>query len=194
MKAILISLLALLAFPVGAAKIDQVAWPELYVTAIQTNSFQLNFKGVIKFPDGSLKFQLNIRSNHRTYFRKLDEDLEGFKLIKFEEKRVDNVRGLVRRIDVSELTLQRGNKTIVLVKGKIVRFSEYIAHLILLSENQKFIVKEDEEFHIRKVKYKIKRIDPKLRRVLIIHTESEKEKWIQPLKKNAEPRDELDKK
>jgi hypothetical protein len=58
--------------------------------------------------------------------------INGFTVTKFTPKSVDRTlpNGKTVKMDISELTLKRWNKTIILVKGRNARYNEYTVHLI----------------------------------------------------------------
>jgi hypothetical protein len=155
---------------------------KLRLVRIETDPFRLRFRGLMTLPDGSMKFQINLRDNSQTYFRKLDEEIEGFKLAKYEEKfetKAGGTAGLKK--DVSELTLQRGDKTIRLVKGQDVQYDEYVAHLAFAVDNTEIAKRVGETFTLRGRKYQVIDIDSRRERVLIRSLQDGKEAAIERL-------------
>jgi hypothetical protein len=143
---------------------------KLRVVKINADPFKLRFKGVQRLPDETMKFQINLRGDVKTYFVRMNEEVEGFKIIKydpkFEEREVEGIGGK-RRVDVSEITLQRGEKKILLQIGKDVQYSEYIAELLFTLDKSKYIQRLDSEFEIKGKKYKVIRFDTKQDAVVI---------------------------
>ena len=87
----------------------------LRVTEIKKEPFRLKFKGVQKLPGGELMFQVNLREGERSYFVKLNQNVEGFKVVKYEQKTEQVESEQVHRtidVDVSVLTLQNGEKSL----------------------------------------------------------------------------------
>ncbi len=181
-------LLAVLALSAAAPSCKPVQWPELRLVSIRANPFRLKFKSVIKLPDGSLRFSINGRGDRRTYFRKIGEEWKGFTILKYEEKAEQSEPGGVRPpVDRSVLVLQRGNRTIRLVKGQPVTFVEYSAQLLLMPDNTEITLTEGAEFLVREVGLRMEQIDPENVRVQIVHVESGSAKWIERDNEDAEP-------
>ncbi len=156
---------------------------KLLVEKVVVDPFLLRFKAVITMPDGSLVFQLNLRGDRKTHFVKMNEVVEGFKLMKYEEKRVkqrtSGFRG-EREVDVSEVTLQRGDKAgdkvIVLVKGKEEVWSDYSVVLYFTVDKKRFDpVKKDSVVTLRDEKYVVISIDSKEQSVVIRREDDGKE-------------------
>ena len=133
---------------------------KLRLVAIVADPFRLRFKSVITLPDGSLKFAINTRGNVRTYFQKLGEDVEGFTLFKYTPKEEEqNVGGMTRPVDMSVLTLKRGDKLIPLVKGQDVQYNEYTARLVLTVDGTEYTVRLDDVITLARKTYKVITID-----------------------------------
>ncbi len=134
------------------------ALAKVTVQSIQPISFRLIFKSVSKMPEGKNLFQINLRSNDKTWWKSIGEEVEGFKLITYDEK---GPEGQV-------LTLQRGDKKIPLIKGREVPRNEY-----LITLNSKLDggalppVRVDEEFTVKGVQYRVKTVDISSNTVLI---------------------------
>jgi len=141
---------------------------KLKVRSIEINPFMLRFRGMMKRQDDSIRFQINTRVGGETYFRSLGETVEGFELHKFEEKHKELERhGTTIRDDVSELTLKRGDKMIVLVKGREVQYNEYLARLYFLLEKREIPVRIRDEFELRGIQFRVIDIDADKNRVVI---------------------------
>lgn len=150
----------------------------LEVLRLRADPFKLRFKSVITLPDGSLKFAINTRGNTRTYFAKLKETVEGFELYSYEKKQEEKVSPgwpAPRLVDVSELTLKRGDKLITLIKGKDVMYSEYIADLFFGLDAGEYSVKIADVFELKGKKYKVTGIDSARRNVVIVRLHDGKE-------------------
>jgi hypothetical protein len=180
-------LLALFAIANASMADASAQWPDLRLVSIRANPFRLQFKSVIKLPDGSMRFSITGRGDRRTYFLKIGEEWKGFKILKYEEKAEQiEPHGVRPSVDRSVLVLQRGKKTIRLVKGRPVTFVEYSAQLLLMPDNTEMTVTEGAEFLIREVAFRMEQIDPKNIRVRIVHVESETEKWFEREDEGAE--------
>jgi len=144
---------------------------KLRVLNIVPDPFKLRFKSVVKLPDGTLNFGLNLRGGAKTYFAKLGQEIkgEGFKLVKYEPKtEKKNIPGVgMREVDVSVLTLQRGDKLIPLVKDQDVQWDEFTAQLLFTVDNSKYVVKIDRLIDLKNEKFKVINIDIKNQSVLL---------------------------
>jgi hypothetical protein len=142
---------------------------KLRLMRIDPDPFMLRFKSVVKLPDGSLQFGLNLRRNERTYFAKVGAEVLGFKLETFEPKIVEKVvPGIGKmKVDASILTLKRGDKMIPLIKDEEVQWNEFTAHMMFTLDNSKYSVKMDNVIELKNKKFKILSIDSKNDSVLI---------------------------
>jgi len=132
---------------------------KLYVKDTKAEPFQLLFKSRVRLPDGSEKYALNTRQN-QTFFVKMGQTVQGFKVAKVDEKWVEKETNAgKRRVDESVLTLSRNGKMIPLVMGKLRSYSEVMAVLVFKIDNSEFTVKQDEQFVLRGEKYKLVAID-----------------------------------
>lgn len=145
---------------------------KLRLERIDQDPFNLRFKSSITLPDKTLQFGLNLRGNSRTYFAKLGEAIkgEGFKVESYEAKVEERkVAGIPtpQKVDVSVLTLRRGDKLIQLVKNQDVIWDEYTAHLSFTPDNSRFTVKLDSIIDLKNEKFKVISIDMEKKSVLI---------------------------
>jgi hypothetical protein len=103
--------------------------PLRFMPPFRYEPFKLLFKAYTR--DGV--YALNVRDFSRTYFVRLNEEVEGYAVMKFEPKTVSRFNpriGATVEEDVSELTLQRPNeRPIVLVLGRVAEYPEPIATL-----------------------------------------------------------------
>lgn len=155
---------------------------KLSLEKIVADPFRLRFKSVIKLPDGSLQFAINTRGDVRTYFVTMGQEVEGFKVVKYEEKSEESIlqgRRTPQPVDVSELTLQRGDRLIVLVKGKDVQYDEYVAHLFFSLDDSKHVAKIGGVLNLKGKKYEVISIDNRPDRILIRNLQDGKEMVIE---------------
>ena len=132
---------------------------KIHVDKIVQDPFKLRFKTVSKMPDG-LKFQLNLRGDLRSYFAKMGETIEGFKLVDYRTNLVERTDGgMTRRVDESVLVLERGDKRIELVKGKDVQWNEFTVILSFAVDNSRYTLKLKDEVEIKGTKYRLIEID-----------------------------------
>jgi hypothetical protein len=139
------------------------------VGSITPIPFRLIFKGVTKLTAEKKVFQINLRANERTWLKSLGEEVEGFKLVEFDEKSPDG----------PVLTLQRGEKKIPLIKGRPVPRDEYEVLLRSRLPNVTIPpVRMDSIFDLKGVKYGVKKVDMDGMRVLIHDPSRDMDVWI----------------
>jgi hypothetical protein len=142
----------------------------LVVDGIGGTPFNLRFKAKTKMPDGSLKFQINLRGN-KTIMAKLGDTVGGFKLIDYKENIVKEDTGtMLTKVDKSILTVQRGKKKIRLMKNQRVPYTEYVAKLRFTLDDTIIDVKPDKIFELKGTKYRVKAIDKGKTNVVVIRT------------------------
>jgi len=141
---------------------------KLCVQSLVADPFHLRFKSVIRLPGNAKQFAINTRGNSKTYFKKIGEEVEGFVLHTFEPKfrRVERF-GRVMNIDVSVLTLKRGDKLIRLTKGKGVEYNEYTCTLLFKADDSTYKLRLNDEFDLQGKRYKLIDIDSGAGRVVI---------------------------
>lgn len=148
---------------------------KLRVKAIIPMPFALVFKGVSKMPNGGLVFQLNLREHERTYYKKMNEEAEGFKIVAYTPDFKDPKTNRL----VPMLTVRRGDKTIELLRDQKQPWNEFQAKLHFDVENRDFDVKKDDVFTLmRGSKYRVKVIDSTRASVLIEDVSTGKETEI----------------
>lgn len=145
---------------------------KLRVLNVVPDPFKLRFKSVVKLPDETLSFGLNLRGGAKTYFAKLGEAIKGedFKLFKYEpkvEKKIIPGIKNERDVDVSVLTLQRGDKLIPLVKDQDVQWDEFTANVLFTVDGSKYALKIDHILDLKNEKFKVINIDMKNESVLL---------------------------
>ena len=111
--------------------------------------FIMRFQGVQQLPDGK-RFLLNLHTLERSYFVKLGEEVEGYKIVRFD---LDGEDG-------PTLTVKKGSTALRLVKGKRIDSFEVAAHLVFLLDRKEFMKKVGEVFKIRDQSYRIIDIQP----------------------------------
>jgi hypothetical protein len=136
---------------------------KLRVKAIIPMPFALVFKGVSKMPNGDLVYQLNLRANEKTYYKKMNEEAEGFKLVAYAPEFKDPKTNRL----VPMLTVRRGDKIIELFRDQKQPWNEFQARMHFIVENRDFDVKKDDVFTLRGSKYRVKGIDSSTASVLI---------------------------
>ncbi len=144
---------------------------KLAVLDIKPVPFQLVFKAVSRVND-VLIFQINLRSNERTWWKKLGEEAgnkgESFKLTNYDEKASGG----------GELTLERGDKVIRLKKGKMHQEEAYEIVLRSALDGKKVVARTGGEFEVRGLVFRVKSVDIKGMRVLITEVSAGKDVWV----------------
>ncbi|NQU39302.1 MAG: hypothetical protein HQ523_05060 [Lentisphaerae bacterium] len=141
---------------------------KLCLQSLIADPFNLRFKSVISLPGGVKQFAINTRGNGRTYFVKLNEEVEGFVVVDYEKhlRRMERF-GNVMNLDVSVLTLKRGEKLIRLTMGKEVEYSEYTCKLFFKVDGSTYTLKLGDQFELQGKQYELIGIDSRGGRVVI---------------------------
>ena len=148
----------------------------LFVSDISGEEFKLRFQGKITLPDGSLKFQLNLRGDAKTYWVKLGDTVEGFTVVDFEPRTEKQDRGgVMLTVDLSVLTLKRGDELIPLTIDQKVPYKEYTARLEFALDGTTYPVKEGDTFALKGETYLVKSIDSQADRVVIVRKSDRQE-------------------
>mgnify|MGYP001301494048 CR=1 FL=1 len=150
---------------------------KLRLVRAQVIPFKLRFLGVSRITDNEVRYQLNLRTLERTYFPRMNEEVEGYTVVAYDEKGADG----------PELTLQQGDKRINLIQGRVVDQQARTAALVFLVDGQRFRVNIGEGITLLGREYKV--IDISDMRVVIRDEEAGKEYTVDPL--SAAERDAL---
>ncbi|MEI6563367.1 MAG: Amuc_1099 family pilus-like system protein [bacterium] len=140
------------------------------VAEIKPIPFRMVFKGVSR-AGGKLIFNINLRSNARTWFKSLGEEVEGFKLLSYDEKAPGG----------ATLTLDHNGKQISLIKLQPVPRDDYEVKLVSLIDGASFVVRPDVDFEFKGLTYRVKKVDMQGRRVLISDPSRNVDVWIERL-------------
>ena len=163
-------------YQAGTSLADPKSFPplsaKLRLGRVATTPFKFLFKGIsqISQTPGGERYQLNLRSLERTFFVGMGEEVEGFKVIKFEPATNDIP---------PVITLEQGDKTIRLVMGKTLTQEEMVAMLIFMIDSSRYRVKVGDVFKIREQEYKV--IDIKRNEVLIRDLTLNRDMVVAPL-------------
>jgi len=128
---------------------------KLRLVRVASNPFKLRFQGDAKLPDGSIRYQLNLRTLERTYFVRIGDEIEGFKVLEF----------LPSTPEGTAIVVKQGDSTIRLVKGKAITQHELVADVILMIDRSRFRLRVNDTFKVKEQEYKV--IDIRQDRVLI---------------------------
>lgn len=129
---------------------------KMSVAEIKPIDFQMIFKAVNR-AGTNLIFQINLRVNGRTFYKKIGEEAEGFVLVDYDEKAPEG----------PALTIERSGKRISLIKGHTVPRDDYEIKLVSTVAGLPKTVRPDVEFEFRGGKYRVKKVDTQGARVLI---------------------------
>ncbi len=143
---------------------------KLYVDKITARPFPIRFRSRMRMPTGELRFQLNLGRD--TFFRRLGEEVKGFKVAEFEEKfekRVMPGSPKPRPVDVSVLTLTRGADRIPLVMDRPVQHDEFTVSFSFDVDNTRFDAKIGDAFDLRHEKYRLISVDRRQQSVVLEH-------------------------
>lgn len=135
--------------------------------------FRLKFASIAKLPDGTLKFGLNAPG--MSYFKKLGEEVEGYRIIKHEPRREKrSARGVTMEVDVDVLTLRKGDKVIPLVRGET--YSEYRVKLLFTPDDSRYEVMTGTDIKIRGKSYRTVEIDDRSQAVALERADGRR--WV----------------
>ncbi|MBI4026610.1 MAG: hypothetical protein HY360_16610 [Verrucomicrobia bacterium] len=122
------------------------------------------FEGIGESVRGQI-FSMRRLDGRKSYFVKVgepipDPEFPGWKIVKFTEKFEDQsdptIKGYVRKVDVSELVIQKeGKRPVTLIKGKPAFTDDWIATLIFLPENRRIQVAEGDFFELQSQRYQV---------------------------------------
>lgn len=151
---------------------DSASHPSLVkkmsVVEIKPIDFQMIFKAVNR-AGTNLIFQINLRANGRTFYKKIGEDAEGFTLAEYDAKAAEG----------PTLTLERSGKKISLIKGHKVPRDDYEIKIASPLPGLPKTVRPDVEFEFKEGKYRVKKVDIQGARVLINDVLRGMDIWIE---------------
>lgn len=132
--------------------------PSAKLRLVQTRvtPFKLRFLNISRITDTDVRFQLNLRTLERTYFPRMNEEVEGYTVIGYNEQ------GQEGR---PELLLQQGDKTVRLVQGRVIDDKAYSAILVFLVDGKRYRVNVGDSITLLDRDYKV--IDIREDRVVI---------------------------
>ncbi len=136
---------------------------KLRLIQARTIPFKLRFLGVSRISDSEIRYQLNLRSLEKTYFVKMNEEVEGYTVTGYNEK---GEAGPV-------LSLTQGDKVINLVQNRVIDEQAKIAQMAFLVDKRVFRVTIGESVRLLDHDYKV--VDISDIRVLIRDEEAGKD-------------------
>jgi hypothetical protein len=131
---------------------------QLFVKQIVAHPFPLQYRSRVTSTNGRQRYGVNTRGG-RTYMVGIGDEVDGFKVIAYEEKFEASKEGPKRRIDVSVLTLQRGDKTIHLVMDVEHSHVEYEIALWFALDDVTIKAELGKEFRVREQVYRLLEVD-----------------------------------
>lgn len=155
---------------------------KLQVEKMVPDPFLLVFMSYMGSEDGR-RFALNLRSGQRTWFARMGETVEGFTLVDFRTNIVTvQEGGVARKVDRSEVTLERNGKRVSLVMGERYPYTEYTVHLLFAMEGTRMVKKMGEELELRGRRYRIIEIDSQKEGVVLerLHDGEKFRVWKKP--------------
>jgi RNA polymerase sigma factor (sigma-70 family) len=102
--------------------------------------FPFTYKARILLPDSNMEFQVNSNTDGRTHFLKLGDEMDSFKVLRHELKggqRLNPTLGRLEETDLSELTLQRDGREIVLTIDKDMPADKYTIDLVSTADGSR---------------------------------------------------------
>jgi len=141
----------------------------LKVTSIYRKPVKLLFKGYIQLGDGTYVSTINWAG--KTAFKKIGDEIRGYKLIGFDKKVIDRktLWGGTKRVDNSILTLQRrDNGRLSLEMGTITLEKEIFAGILDRKQSKKYDVHIGDEILGNKI------LDISADGVIILNSKGEK--------------------
>lgn len=121
----------------------------------------------------SVRYAINTRRGERTYFAHMGEDVgkkDLFQVVGYAHKTKMIPRkkiGGMTEVNVSELTLRRGDLRITLVRGLERQWAELIAVFVFTVDNTRHELKLGEILEVKGEKYEVKAIDIEQKSVVL---------------------------
>jgi len=125
---------------------------KLRVVRVVNRPFRMRFQGVQTLADGQVRFLLNLRTLERSYFVKIGDVIDGYKVVSYEPRIRKTPTG---KVDESVLTLRKGERVIPLIKNRALTRYERVAYLVMLTDASRYVVHVGDTITIRERVYKI---------------------------------------
>ncbi len=129
---------------------------KLRVQSVAATRFKLRFVAVQKLSETVLVFQINARTLDRTYFKKIGEDVEGYKVDSYDKA-------------TDTLTLKKGDAVKRLQRGKVIDDDQLVVKFLFLLDGQTPTCRAGETFTLRDQKATLLEVAPDLKTVKIRH-------------------------
>ncbi|MDD5679316.1 MAG: hypothetical protein PHW60_15205 [Kiritimatiellae bacterium] len=170
-------------FQAGTNPRDAASHPpyatKLRVIKIGRMPMPLSFQGVQRLSTNDVRFLLKNKRLRRDTYSKLGDTVDGYKLVKYEEKKVKVKKGTFEVMeDISVLTVSKDDKMIPLTIYRENQ-GEIGANLIFLVDQTKMTVKIGEVVKLKNNSYKI--VDIKKDTVILADINTGMEMPVQPV-------------
>ena len=129
---------------------------KLRLQSVAATRFKLRFVAVQKLSETVLVFQINARTLDRTYFKKIGDEVEGYRLDAYDKA-------------TDTLTLKKGDAVKRLQRGKIIDDDQMIVKFLFLLDGQTPTCRAGETFSLRDQKASVLEVSRDLGSVRIRH-------------------------
>lgn len=138
--------------------------------------FQFHFVGELPFPGADKQFRVLTGPKSEPAIARIGEEVLGFQIVRYEPKTAQrDVDGEKKDVNVSELTLQRGDCILKLVQGQDVRYTEYTTTLVYVPGMRQLPLKVGQPFAIGDKHYGMTRIDPRAMTCVVTDVDTEEQ-------------------
>ena len=164
-------------FKVGTSPSDSKSFPspdsELVVTSVVADPFNLLFKGVQVLPGPVYSFQINLKNGEQSHFKKLGEEVEGFKVLKFVKDGAKAQKKGQRDTDVLVLSSPSG-KMIPLIEGRGTAYKEYTVTFKFNITGEESKLRAGDTFKLKNKEYQFIRVDKAGQNIVIKRLDDDK--------------------
>jgi hypothetical protein len=136
---------------------------KLRIERVRQQPFALRFQGISELAEDDIRYALNMRTQNRTFFARMGDEIEGYTLVRYEPDSRVGPQG--NRVDTSRLVLERDDREIILVVNQEFSGQDFRAELVLLTDDSRYRVSVGDDLVVRNENYKV--IDINRNRVLI---------------------------
>ncbi len=143
---------------------------KLCIEDVKVKPFALLLKSAGKSGvGGKYVYQINTRRGGQTYFKKMGEYIDDFRIIRYEPKFVEVLKdGIHRKENRSVITLQKGREKIKLTMGSGQDYLEYVITIRFSEDGSTSVVRQvGDTLQVLDRKYTVKSIDTQKRKIVI---------------------------
>lgn len=138
---------------------------KLRLQSVAATRFKLRFVAVQQLSETIQAFQINARTLDRTYFKRIGEEVEGYKLDNYDKA-------------TDTLTLKKGDATKRLQRGKVIDDDQMIVKFLFLLDGQTPTCRAGETFTLRDQKATVLEVSRDLASVRIRHQAPEGREYL----------------